>query len=665
MSMRVRAEDAVRGAPAGVLTAAYVIPLLAAAVAFAGSLEHDLVHDARFLITENRFMDGWRYLWGNLTHDYFWSSVGNAIPYWRPVTKGSWLVEAQLFDRAPAAFHAVQLLWHLITVSGVIALGRRLGLGALGAAVGGLLFGLHPVAVEPVCQVMARSDVVAAGAGVWALVAWLAWRETGRRGALAGHLLALALALGSKEVSVMLAPILGLWALLLPRESAGPWRLRVVGALRAVAPAVGLTALYLVGRAIVLRHTPFATPPVSFEPVRWFVAGGAYLEGLLPRLGTSGIRSLSQAEAHAPATLVGVTVAWSVVLGLAVAAWRLRAMSLLALLAWLFGALAPVLLSPALFVPGVVGKWPLADRWALQPAAAAALVLALLLDRGLRALRGFKGTARSSETARPGGTTRLSGTTSPGRTATVAVGLACAAWGGLALGAVRAEATLHRHERSLLDLEDRRFVQTPAAWRTQEDVCRFEERALARLVASPEIESAFARLAQVPPACLAEPGFDVMRLALLVQQGRFAEAVAVADRVLARPGLESRHAPQVNYLAGRVRLETGRIADAEAHLREAERLGYPGCNLPVQLGRVFAARGKLADAASAYERAGHCAASATTGRGDPRPFLAAAELWLAVQERQRAAAALGRARTLPLDTATAAQADRLGAALGR
>jgi hypothetical protein len=625
--------------------AATVVPVLAAAFAFAGSLEHDLVHDARFLITENRYMDGWRHLWGNLTHDYFWSSVGNEIPYWRPVTKGSWLVEAQLFGRAPVAFHAVQLLWHLIAVAGAVALGRRLGLGALAAAAAGLLFGLHPVAVEPICQVMARSDVVAAAAGVWALVAWLAWQEQGRRAALAGHLLALGLALGSKEVSVMLAPILGLWALLRSREGSAPWRLRVVGALRAVAPAAILTALYLVGRAIVLRHTAFATPSVSLDPLRWFVAGGTYLAGLLPRLGTSGLRSLSQAEALAPSTLLAATAAWLLVGGLVVTAWRRRATGLLALLAWLLGTLAPVLLSPALFVPGVTGKWPLADRWALQPAGAAALLFALLVDRGLRAL----------DARRAGG--------GAARGATVAVGVALAAWGALALRANRAEAALHKDERALLDLEDRRFHETPAVWRTQQDLCRFEERALARLVASAEAGPAFARLAQVPAACLDEPGFDVMHLALFVQQGRFTEAAPVAERVLARPGLESRHAPQVNYLVGRVRLETGRSTDAEAHLREAERLGYPGCNLPVQLGRVLAGRGKLAEAAIAYERAGHCAAGA--GAPDPRPFLAAAELWIAGKDPTRATAALALARTLPLDPAARAQAGRLGAALER
>ena len=181
------------------------MPLVVVALAYASTLRFALVADARLLLLENRLIRGWENLWPNLTHDYFWSSSGASIPYWRPLTKGSWLVEQQLGAGAPIVFHAVQLGWLLAAMVAVQALVRRLGGSALAAGAASLLFALHPSLVEPTALVMARSDLVATAGLGGAVVGFLDWRD-GKRWGLALHVAALVVALGSKESAVLARP---------------------------------------------------------------------------------------------------------------------------------------------------------------------------------------------------------------------------------------------------------------------------------------------------------------------------------------------------------------------------------------------------------------------------------------------------------------------------
>jgi len=67
-------------------------------VAYRSVSQNGFVGDADFLIAENHYIQDLAYLWENLRHDYFWSSSGAHIPYWRPITKASWVLEYQLFQ---------------------------------------------------------------------------------------------------------------------------------------------------------------------------------------------------------------------------------------------------------------------------------------------------------------------------------------------------------------------------------------------------------------------------------------------------------------------------------------------------------------------------------------------------------------------------------------
>jgi protein O-mannosyl-transferase len=95
-------------------------------------------------------------------------SLGYAIP----VTVASYRLEYQLVGGAPWLYHATNLLLHLGVCGLVFLLGRRAGLGRVGASIGMLFFGLHPVVAEPVCWVSGRKDLLATYFGL-AATWWL------------------------------------------------------------------------------------------------------------------------------------------------------------------------------------------------------------------------------------------------------------------------------------------------------------------------------------------------------------------------------------------------------------------------------------------------------------------------------------------------------------
>jgi tetratricopeptide (TPR) repeat protein len=593
--------------------ALWLLPILAAALAHAASIEYGFVGDARFLIEHNRLLDTAGVL-ETASRDYFWSSSGESLPYWRPVTKVSWLLEARAFGRSAPLFHAVQVGWLLLAVGGVVALVRALGGPPGWAALGGLLFGLHPSVAEPASLVMARSDVVSTACVVWALVGWLRWRHAGRRAWMAVHLVAAALALGSKESAVILAPAVTAFALQGRDRRAG---------LLASAPAWALVAAFLVVRAQVLHGAP--STALVLDATRLFVGGGVYLRALLPFRLDSGVWNLPLAVASSDALLAATAATWVGVAVLVGVAIRARRFDLLALAAWGLGSLAPVLLTASLNVPGVAGKLPLADRWILQAVAASACAWALV------------------------------GAQLP-RRAGRWIAAAVIGWSVVAAIALPRRSEIYRDEGALLRVEERAYQATPPLRRTHEDRCRHVVRAMALALAADRPQEAVAAFDGRPAGCREEGEQRFNLLSALVRLRRFADAVPVAERLLAGDKLQARSHGELAYLAGVTFLETGAPHRALPLFVESQRLGSTSCASLLHRGRAEAALGRFAEAAPRLEAAARCSGQASA-------WLMAADLHLRLGDRARAAVLLAEARRLPLDDAQRAFADRLAAAL--
>jgi protein O-mannosyl-transferase len=71
-------------------------------------------------------------------------------------------IERHYVGLEPRLYHIDNLLLHLLATFFVFWILKELGLGALGAAIGALLFGIHPMRVESVAWVTERKDVLLA-----------------------------------------------------------------------------------------------------------------------------------------------------------------------------------------------------------------------------------------------------------------------------------------------------------------------------------------------------------------------------------------------------------------------------------------------------------------------------------------------------------------------
>ena len=167
-------------------------------------------------------------------------SLGYAIP----VTVASYRLEYLLVGASPWLYHATNLLLHLGVCGLLYGLGRRLGLGRLGASCAMLFFGLHPVVAEPVSWVSGRKDLLAAVLGLAATWGFLAAsaRPERRARAMLGAVALFALAAFSKP-SVLALPLAWLWL------ASGRMRVRCLLAVPAMAVALAITMLSWLGQS--------------------------------------------------------------------------------------------------------------------------------------------------------------------------------------------------------------------------------------------------------------------------------------------------------------------------------------------------------------------------------------------------------------------------------
>lgn len=323
-----------------------------------------------------------------------WSDTGRL--YWRPFVKLAYLLQFRGFGTRPLGYHVVSLIVHaacvLLAFRWLLGRVRRraapaggtLGVASsdasrgtvIAAALGALLFALHPSRAEAVAWVSGSTDL---WMGFWVLLGLWAWEGRGAGRALAAAL-CFALAVLCKEAAVLVPLVLAADAALLGDPPGGRRR--------ALAPLAGVATM------VVLRAALLPLPKVG-------LGGGvlAAIERGLASLGLYVVRVLWPVHPSTQIGLVGpdgrfelpargVALGAAFALGfvaLAFAARRARAArrgsparEALADLAWFLVPLLPVLQVVPLGYTTLV-----AERFLYVPF----LGFASLVTRGLRSLR--------------------------------------------------------------------------------------------------------------------------------------------------------------------------------------------------------------------------------------------------------------------------------------
>lgn len=269
--------------------------------------------------------------------------------YYRPMMLASFALDRALFGPGPAAFHAVNIVWHAATAWLVFLLLRHLLGQWLASLLGGLLFLVHPVQGEVVYLITYRATALAVFFMLASLLYYLRHRHAfGVRQALAFALLFFA-SLASKEMGVIL-PFLMVACDALVRGQSRPAALAYVVTFVVLA-AFATLRLWL----CVPSSVSYFGAASGDRVLRAMLVVEAYVLSLLvaPR---SLAATYDASVIHEPASFADPVLLASagVLLGLCYLAWRLRARAPLVTLgiAWYFIALGPtynIMRSPNLF----------------------------------------------------------------------------------------------------------------------------------------------------------------------------------------------------------------------------------------------------------------------------------------------------------------------------
>jgi len=183
--------------------ASVLILALAVFAVYANTLDNAFVLDDRATIVENELVHSGAT--GAIFRTPSWFGQGSIEHGYRPLVTLSFALNYRLSGLRPASYHAANALLHALVTWSLYGLLLALGTKRTVALLCALLFAVHPLNTEAVASVTGRAEVMAALfvlLGLW--VDASSYRTGGRRRALSGLAVALALGLGllSKENAV-------------------------------------------------------------------------------------------------------------------------------------------------------------------------------------------------------------------------------------------------------------------------------------------------------------------------------------------------------------------------------------------------------------------------------------------------------------------------------
>ena len=202
MQERIRESVPRAGLLAGLIIVVCIVVLVVHWTSLSASA---LSFDDEDYFVENLLVQnpGWKSAWRFLTEVLEPSTVHG---YYQPLTMISLMVDYALGGRADnlVPFHRTSLALHIANTVLIIVL-LYLLFGNVWAAAGiGLLFGIHPMTVEPVAWASERKTLLAAFFALWCLIFYVCFARKKKRGFYIGCMAMYILALMSKPTSTPL-----------------------------------------------------------------------------------------------------------------------------------------------------------------------------------------------------------------------------------------------------------------------------------------------------------------------------------------------------------------------------------------------------------------------------------------------------------------------------
>ncbi|MEX1023978.1 MAG: tetratricopeptide repeat protein [Planctomycetota bacterium] len=242
--------------------------LAVVALAFARSLQGELVYDDLLLIARNPALADLgelRSVFGRSYWDFLAPGDAQSIGYWRPLPAAAHLLAWRLSGESVLALHAVSLAAHLVASLAAGLLAWSLVRDRMVTVATVALFGLHPLHVESVAWISALNDPLFGAFALLALASFARWRAAGSRCIALAAAVWFSLALASKEMGAAVLPLAVVIDLARPRrddEGAAFGDTVQHRAARAYGPLLAVLALYFAARMFV-----FESPWAGFDRV--------------------------------------------------------------------------------------------------------------------------------------------------------------------------------------------------------------------------------------------------------------------------------------------------------------------------------------------------------------------------------------------------------------
>jgi len=181
--------------------------------------------------------------------------------YWHPVAWLSNELDTELFGSAPPGHHFTSVLLHALAAAVLYIILTRLGAGLISAALGSLLWALHPLRVESFAWIAERKDVLCAFFFFAAVAVYLKYATQPSKKLYAAWTCCGLLALMSKPTAVSLPIVLFLFDFWPQRRQASLFRLGLEKVPLA-AGAAAVTFLAVQGQSQAMSLTPVASFPI-------------------------------------------------------------------------------------------------------------------------------------------------------------------------------------------------------------------------------------------------------------------------------------------------------------------------------------------------------------------------------------------------------------------
>jgi len=179
-------------------------------LAYANSLQGQFLWDDESLVQYNPYIKDWSHL-SRIFTSRLGSMAKEAGAFYRPVQTFTYLLDYSFWRLNVFGYHFVNMGWHILVALSIFSLIQILFQNAKLSLLTALLFVVHPIHTEAVSYISGRADSLAAFFVITSYILYLKQDQKHRAMFLGIMTISYVLALLSKEISLVLPLLIGLY----------------------------------------------------------------------------------------------------------------------------------------------------------------------------------------------------------------------------------------------------------------------------------------------------------------------------------------------------------------------------------------------------------------------------------------------------------------------